>query len=431
MKTRFIVLSLVACSTFLSCKKKEEEVDPYAFSFNTVPVKDAKLFFIGKEETELQTSTNRLYAIKEDGSVEQLILKDGGGTDVSEKMRPLTIANATPDYMLLSFARQGNVPANGYLLKKTDSSLVTVDGYGGPPKTTNNDLLSQQDVVYNGSNQLYFLSARDVVRNAVVRLSLGNPAFITGKNLVSDSIYMVNTFEPDADGNIMAWVTIGFGKNKTIVFNSTAAAIVPDAGNNAYWTGMDGSFRYRSTDDHIKKVSFDANTNTFSFINSVDLKANNINDFLSRFQSYKIIYADKLVMFTYVGSTATANMYELENTSNTPEQITSVPFKAVHAIDHLKNSQTIFLAAEDASGFQTIYKINASNNYSYTTYSATTGKYKFYEIEAFEDGTLYATAKRNSDGKNVILKYDASGIETLLDQTLDVKGFSLEKVSEF
>jgi hypothetical protein len=100
-------------------------------------------------------------------------------------------------------------------------------------------------------------------------------------------------------------------------------------------------------------------------------------------------------------------------------KINTVPIIKTKWVDHSKALGHMYVAGESASGLETIFNIDLSN-YSYKTYPEA-GKYSFYEIEAFEDGTIYATAKRKSDNKNVILKFAPDGTETVLYDNLGTK----------
>jgi len=428
MKTKLILFLLLAYAVS-SCKNKGEDVSPYTFNVNSISTQDVKLFFIIKDETVPGTSTSRLVKIKSDDTVESMELKDANGNAVSDKLRPVALSNANPDFMLMSFAREGDAAVSGYLVNKRTGGITAIDQISGGAPTSEyyGTHLNYPLSYYDGSNYLYFIAKKGISQKTLVRVSTVNPNYIAGINMLPDSVLFMNSFGVDADKNIMVSTTVqtanGTFKDYFYVFNSSSSAILPISARSSYWVGPTGNFNYLvPAATKTTKVMY--SNNSFSFTPDIDLAANNISSYFNNRESYRISFGDKFIMVSG------AKIVELDNAANTPKQITTVPVSNQKWVDHSQTNGLIFIAGENASGQQTIFKIDIATNYAYTTYP-TPGKYNFYEIEAFEDGTVYATAKRNSDGKYVILKFAPNGTETLLNETLNKQGIWLEKVTEF
>lgn len=426
MKVRLISLGIVSILITLSCKKPAEDVSPYSFNVNQFATSDAKLLVIVKDENILNSQTNRLVKIKADGAVEQLTLTDASGNNVSERLRPLALSNANPDFMLISFAREGDAPVDGYLIKKATGALSSVGGFGGPP--TYNDQpsinLRHPFSYYDGNSYLYFMSGVGIAntRKSIVRLSTVNSNAVSGQKIFSDTISFIDKIAVDAAHNLM-FSYHDAGNIQHIVYNENTAAIIPED-ISSFWTGSTGNFNFTNKEGYLKEIIYNTGTNTFAFTNAKKLSDYNISTtYFPNDKSYTITYSEKFIMIS------DGKVYELDNAAHIPKEISGINITNQKDVTHSQSNGLVFVAGENSAGLETIHKINLTN-YAVTTYP-TPGKYKFYEIEAFEDGTVYATAKRNSDGKNVILKFDANGTETLLDDTINLKGIWLQKVTEF
>ena len=426
MKIKYLLLILFTTLLF-SCKKTIEDVSPYTFDVSTLQTQDAKLLFIIKDHTQLGTSTNRLVKIKADDTVQEINLTDVNGTGVADKLRPLCLSNANPDFMLISMARGGDSPVDGYLINKSTGALISIAGFGGAPAFIEfGTLMNNRLSYFDGSSFLYFKTTSLPNSGSIVRVSTVNPNYITGQKMLPDTVYRVESFAVDADKNIIVnMIGQSLGQSKFVVFNSNNTTFMPDIyGATTYWVGATGKFNYNGLGGYLKQVTYNDVSNTFTFSDYKNLFQNGINTQLFNHKSYKVIYSGKFILVN------DGKVYELENGTNPPKVISTINIANQQSVSHSQTNGLVFIAGENASGQQTIFRINLASNYSYTTYP-TPGKYNFSEIEAFEDGTVYATAKRNSDGKYVILKFAPDGTETLLDETLNKKGIWLEKVSEF
>ncbi len=426
MKIKYLLI-IAFIPLLFSCKKTKEDVSPYTFNISSLQTQDAKLIFIIKDENQLGSATNRLVKIKSDDSVEEINLTDVNGTGVSDKLRPLYLSNANPDFMLISMAREGDDPVDGYLINKSTGALTSISEYGGAPAFQERGTLMNNRLSYfDGSSFLYFKTTKLLSsRGSIVRVSTVNPNYITGQNMLPDTVYRVESFAVDADKNILVSMLGQSGQSKFVVFNSNnTTEILDDFAVETYWVGATGKFNYNGIGAYLKQVTYDNVSNTFTFSDYKNLSQNGINTQLYNQESYKVIYSGKFILVS------NGKVYELENGTNPPKVISTINIANQQSVSHSQTNGLVFIAGENASGQQTIFRINLASNYSYTTYP-TPGKYNFSEIEAFEDGTVYATAKRNSDGKYVILKFAPDGTETLLDETLNKKGIWLEKVTEF
>lgn len=414
---------------FLSfaCKKKEDVKEIYEFDINQIAIQDsAKLLMILTEESNT-LSTNgagtQLYMITKSDKVVQRTLSKTTGEDVSSVMKPGFIANATPNYILAGFSRFDAIADEAYLIDKKTGKLNQIGNRSHIPAfssfaTLKNNLICK----YDGQKYLYYKTSSGISDCEFIKLDVKT---LTLENILPDSVNVVTSFDVDAQGNILADMDYINGKRKFVAFKNKIINYLPN--NNfkrGYWVANDGIFRNVTLDGNIEKIEFDETLQKFNNTKEIRLLDFSIVNNFNRDECYRVSYSDKTIMVS-------ANeIFELYPVEKKIKQITTVPIVSVKWVDHSNVLGHLYVAGESASGQETIFNIDLSN-YSYKTYPVS-GKYSFYEIEAFEDGTIYATAKRKSDGKNVVLKFAPDGTETVLyDQLGTKKGVWLEKVTEY
>lgn len=421
MKVFYLFPFLIFLLAINSCKPKEVK-DPTEFEISNIPIQDsAKLMLVVTGDIDGLTD-NELFVITSKDKVKKQSLNNTSGSDASEILRPDIIANATPEYMIVTFTRSSQGGAyEGYFIHKKTGKLISLGERTEIPEvrsfaTTKNHILCQ----YDGQRYLYYTQSPMNTYHQLIKYDMQT---LTKMNILKDSIAKVASFEVDKEGNIMADVDAKSGKRRFQVFNNNVTQEVPDFYPNQYFVGLSGSF-YLKTSGSLKKCTYDATNKVFNFNKIVDLTTDKLNMNFYRDYLYKVIHQDKLIVLNDI------SLFELDNQAHNPKYISTIPLMKTIWVDHSKALGHLYVAGESASGQETIFNIDLSN-YSYTTYPQA-GKYSFYEIEAFEDGTIYATAKRKSDSKNVILKFAPDGTETVLyDQLGTKKGVWLEKVTEF
>jgi hypothetical protein len=419
-------ISFSAIIIFCSCKK-EKDVDPYEFTVNEISIKDSTklLFATTPEESNLgMADSNELFQISSKDLVSKFKINSSTGNNVSSMFKPAKLSNVSEKYFMMTISRNTGSGSEGYLLNKSTNELISISPNRKVPVNGGfADILNHPFTLNDGKGSVYYI-AYDVSNgnSSLAKININNPSASTITYLTPDSIKRVTSFDVDKDGNIMADVDGVSRKRWFMVFNANTMKIVPDFYPNQYFVGPNGYFYYPAN-GYMKKCEYNSGSG-FSFSNYYDLLNNGLNSNFYRENLYRIQLSDKLVVLN------DNTFFEFSNTANTIKKNTSVPLLKTKWIDHSKALGHLYVAGESASGQETIFNIDLSN-YSYTTYPAP-GKYNFYEIEAFEDGTIYATAKRKSDSKNVVLKFAPDGTETVLyDQLGTKKGIWLEKVTEY
>lgn len=420
-KSLFLVIPFVFWG--IACKKKEVVNNPTIFDVNQINIQDsAKLMFVLTSEDPLlgNAAGNSLYMITTKDKIKQVPLTQTNGSDVSNVLRPGQLANATQKYMLANFSRSGGNPNEAYLIDKKTGVLTQIGDRSSTPTYINyyqrNNILCKSD----GSNLFYKITPQ-IDPLEIIKLNVGT---LVKTHLELDSLNSVTGLDIDAQGNVLAAVWFqGSKPNVVYASNGIVSQKLADKYKNAtFWVANDGVFRvYRS--DTLHKLSYDNTQSKFIMTPELLLSDNGLNvSFDSRYL-YRLAYNNKTVVVTQ------KEVYEFDHSAKKVKKVTSINSTNIKWVDHSSTLGHLYLAAETSAGQETIFDVDLSS-YSHKTLT-TTGKYLFYEIEAFEDGNIYATAKRLSDSKFVILKFKSDGTEVLLDDKQTQRGVWLEKVTEF
>lgn len=420
-KSVFLIIPIAILG--IACKKKETVNNPTVFDVKQINIQDsAKLMFVLTSEDPLlgNATGNSLYMITTKDKIKQVPLTQTNGSDVSNVLRPGQLANATPKYMLANFARPDGMPAEAYLIDKKTGVLTQIgERYSTPTYISyykRNNVLSK----YDGTNILYTVTPSF----DPVKFTKLNPNTLVKSNLEIDSLNQLSAFELDAQGNALASVWVRGGKGAVLyATNGSKAQILPTKYKDGiFWVANDGVFRIYDNDT-IHKLSYDNTQSKFIMSSELLLSDNGVSISLDNRYLYKVANNNKTILVTQ------NEIYEFDHTAKKVKKVTSVNSTNIKWVDHSSSLGHLYLAAETSAGQETIFDVDLSS-YSHKML-ATTGKYLFYEIESFEDGTIYATAKRLSDSKFVILKFKSDGTEVLLDDKQTQRGVWLEKVTEF
>lgn len=420
-KSVFLIIPIAIIS--IACKKKETVNNPIVFDVNKISIQDsAKLMFVLGNENQLlgNTANNSLYMVTTSDKIKQVPLTQTNGSDVSSILRPGQLANISSKYMLANFSRTNSSPSESYLIDKKTGVLTQIGDRSSTPVFFNylerNQILCKSD----GINLLYTVSPIAEPME-IIRLNIGS---LSKKHLELDSINSISGIEVDGEGNLLAGVWFQSSKpNVLYVSNGAKEQILPSRFKDSpFWVANDGIFRiYKS--DTLHKLSYDNTQSKFVMTTELLLSDNGINALFDNRYLYRVTFNNKTVIVTQ------KEIYEFDHNAKKVKKVTPVTATNIKWVDHSNNLGHLYLAIETSAGQENIYDMDLS---SYNTKTiTTTGKYLFYEIEAFEDGTLYATGKRLSDGKFVILKFKSDGTEVLLDDKQTQRGVWLEKVTEF
>jgi len=413
MKIYYTFSFILFLFLFSSCKKDKEEV---VQTLSKLDLSDAKvLFLVGNA----YANTSELMKIKTDGTIEKVKMIDQNGDELKEYLHPQIISNANPNFILLALSDRLSNKV-GYLIKKSDGTITKVLNDFGYPDPNPNNLRNNSVSTVDGSYNIYYKSILNSV-TSVVKINTVNPNLVSVQRLTPSNDNVVQ-FDIDAWDNIL-YYTLESGITRRIKKGTGGLLSAPtDLKHYAFWTGKDGNFYYLtfSSSYKIKKATYDDVNDVFSFSDYYSGTQTWAVDISS---TYRLEYGGKLVLIT------ASEILEIENSTNVPAHITSVPVSNIKVVGKSVINGNLYVVG-DAAGGQTIFKIDLNNNYSYTTLF-TAGKYDIYDMEVFEDGTIYFSALRMSDTKYVFVKIAADGTETVLDSTLDKKGIFMEKATEY
>jgi hypothetical protein len=417
-KMKNIILYILLPVTILmgSCKKKDEDAK-VSQTISKIDISGAKILFFTEENGG---KGNRLMKIKSDGTIETVKMLDQSGNEMKEYPIPQVLSNANLNFLLLSTSGTSNVyPDQGFLVKKQDGSITSLSNYGVPYYENRYGRRNNKVNLTDVSDNIYYRGIKGG-GISVVKLNTVNPSYVTGQ-IITPSDERVNDFDLDVYGNVL-YDAFNTSTNVFRIKKSTGGLVNMPSNflSEYYWIGTDGNFNYNViSGSDINSSNFDQISDVFDFKKRISTLSKIS---LKRTTLYTLPYSDKLIAIT------DSKIYELENSTNTPKEITSVPVSNIKVVGKSLVNGDLYIVGDN--GGQTILKIDLNNNYSYTKL-LTSGKYDIYDMEVFEDGTVYFSALRMSDSKNVFVKIDDAGTETLLNETLNQKGIFMEKATEY
>ncbi len=418
----FIIATLFVVS---ACKnKKKEEVDPTVFTINNINIKDStKLMFVLSDESAnpANATGNKLYMISKLDKVSEINLSNTSGGDVNEILQPGQISNATPKYMLVNFTRATGTPSEAYFIDKKTGALTQIGDNFYSPILPGGNPLNSPFCKFDGNKSLYYVTTPPYSSKEFIKLDVST---FTKTNLLPDSVLRFQKFDIDNQGNIIAMALMKNNTNQIFAINGTTSKVLS---NNfmygGFWVANDGVFRLCAKDT-VSKLEYNSANKKFVITPEISMVDNSITTNFYTEDIYRVYYSNKTILVNK------EKIFEFDHIAKKVKLISSIPIIKTKYVDHSNTLGHVYVAGESSSGQETIFNIDLSN-YSYKAYPES-GKYTFYEIEAFEDGTIYATAKRKIDNKNVVLKFAPDGTETVLyDQLGTKKGVWLEKVTEF
>lgn len=410
----YFLLSILIC--FSACKKRDE-----------IPVESKSEIisqgtFIGAEILvvigENLAFDNRLCKITSNNTIDTINFSTGSGSSI--KLNALSLSNGTPEYIPLVFSIRGNAPEDAYLLNRNNFSLIPIRQYGIPQV---NGIGNKMNPVtyYDGKSSLYYGAWASYTSYNIVKLDLNHAPNITGSYVLPDTTYMYN-YDVDKYGNVITYFqgnNSGLRYNRIVKMDGKLYDYNSPCLTSLFWMEIDSTVaQYDFCNQNFTKAIYNLSVQDFS-INSF---MTNVYRLFDSRVSYRVIYNNKMIWID-------SEIFEWTVSATSPAQITSIPFTSIKLVDHTQSNGVLYFSGNDASGQETIFKVNLSN-YSYTTISDP-GKYSFNCIETMNDGTIYASATRVSDGKNVFVKFSSSGVETLLDETINRKALYMTKVNEY
>ena len=368
-------------------------------------------------------ATDTLFKITEDGFVQEVTFLDEENNEIIVTNTPTEIYDVNSAYVIVLF------DFDGYLVRKSDGAVFSLDGVGVPAGEAAqiNTFLNAPVIQTDGVGNLYYQVISDspgFVVLDVQRINVGDPArlsaetYVTVPNAGVDSffvtpnahvVYRYNNSVNSVRGNRIQKATGGFE-------NLSDDPLF-------FWIGNDGNIKYHLTDStasmsNVFTVTIDANgTSSQTSVSGVDL--------LNSFQSYLFRFSTRTVAVDIFND----RIYELENADDTPRDVTTTPNIAGFNFDYAVASTDYYYIAGDNDTNQPVF-VRVDPTDDSVSDILPVGEYDVFRAVVTADGTITFNAQRTNDGAIVVGEISPVGNEvTILSADLNDEVVELIRVN--
>ena len=344
----------------------------------------------------------KLFKITDEGVLLEVTYTDDEGNDITNIQAPSAIYNVNATYVIVCF---GNwTEAEGYLVRKTDGAVFTLSDVGSPEGGSfyGNPTVVQTD---DDGNIYYTKIANSGAVRIVMKLDVGNPEEITGTVYTPDTD-SADTFFVDANGNVAYGPRIKLASGG--LYNLPEGAL--------YWLGLDGDFRYATSNGVFAVHIDDSYAVTTTEVTS--------DGFYASAERYLLQLSER----TYIIDAADHTISEVENPGNAPRMVS---LEGIDSFDFAGGSDSYYyLTTTDASTNPMLIRIDPTDDSVTTLLPDGSVYYIIYAISISSSDDIVFNALRMSDGKKVIGEIDgATGEVTVIDESLSEEIIALERVN--
>ena len=425
----FLILLM---ALLVSCKNEPLNLSstPTDSKLNKLDITNAKSLFIASNRTTKATS-DKLFKITNDGYIEEVKSYDENGNEITLTIQPLAIYNVNKEYVIVCFGFDDEYIESGYLVRKSDGAVFTLENAGYPIKPEFS--FKNGKVVFTDYSGNIYYAKYDYSDNRrqgkIIKLNTTDPNLITGETYSTflDDVYK---FVIDNNGNA---IYTGYMNSTETTLGAYVSRIKKANGelynelnitDHIFWLGLDGYVYYNSynidtNSNEIRKMVIDQSYNIITSPYSslyVGIYPPN---------TYKLELQDRII-FIDSGSPGEP-FFEVQNPSNQPRLITLSGLTFTYIIDVGCSSNYYYIAGRDENSNSVLIKVNPLNDeYEFLT---DPGVYEIYKISASENDEVLFNAMKMSDGSKVIGKIDSNGNLTILDESLNAEIIVLERIN--
>ncbi len=385
---------------------------------------NATNLFIAPYSSRSNGASAKLFKITAGGFVEEVTYYDEDGNETSVIEAPAVVYNVNDDYVIVCFGSDEYNIESGYIVKKSDGIVYSLDSVGFPQKQINH-YINVKHVFFDSNDYIYYL--RDSLEEGstgrsdheLVRIDASDPGNLTG-SLFSPSLEHIYNFEVDMGGNA---IYTGRLKSETpgtvsiyrILKGNGGLYNLPNDVIN-FWLGVDDNIYYHSS-DQITQVeisdSFDVAESDYGtqiFLGSPSA-------------SYKLVLTDSIILL----NTSPGNIFEVNNPAGDPGEVSLSGLLFQQIRDVAASGAFYYIAGIGSNSESVLARVDPSDH-SYI-HLITPGEYDVYAVTVSENDTVTINALRLSDGKVIIAEIDASGTLTILDEELNSEVVVLERIN--
>lgn len=356
---------------------------------------------------------NHLYKMKDDGSIERVICKNGSSNEVD--YLPSKIFEAG-DYVILTSGY-----SDAYLVSKKNGNAYDLSPYGAPQTFRANlgyDGEYRQSVFTDNAGNVYY------VNNTVKKINVSNPDNITAESITPD-VYNIgdcDEFCVDKNGNVFftsennfittARVRTTSGSLKSIELDRTSSPCTA-------FTGYDKEIYIQRKDSLLEKISIDEAENiTITEVGNIPTRT-----WYSG--GYRWLYMeDKIMLFPSHNSGDDKFAITLYDTNSTFPTSVNNDFLASASARFIKGSNDKYYVA-GVNG--SIISVNPETNEAKTIIEK--DNYDILNMEVTSVNVIIFNALRYSDSKKILGKITADGVISMIVEDIQSDISVLKKIN--
>ena len=429
-----IILFFISFVFIVSCSNdnhSEPPSTPNTENLTFLDITNAKNLFIASVNNTKSTN-NKLFKITNSGYVEEVKYYNEERNEISLMYQPIAIYNVNSEYVIVCFGIDKYSIASGYLVRKSDGAVFSLENAGFPIEPQN--YFKNAKIIHTDQEgNIYYLRFTSNLRE-IVKLNTKNPASITAE-VYSPFTDSIEAFVVDPRGNILYGGFLGeigvspdYTKKvfRIKMANGAIYNLSIPGGENIFWRGPDGNFYYIIEDyeiidytyyyfKRIKKITITQNyeINESIYGDPFDFLPNRIG-FILNFNNSIINVVEN-------------SIFEIYNSSNQPREVIlpGLRFQSIYLA--VSSPNYYYIAGKNEDYQPVLVKVNPLND-SYS-FLINPGEYEVYKMTVSNDDELTFSALRRFDGAKIIGKVDSTGKLTIIDESLNTEIVILERIN--
>jgi hypothetical protein len=403
----FVLLITLA---FMGCSTPHNDGNGGDTKLAKIDISNATNLFIAPASNSrsagrvLSDTTQKMFKITEDGYIQEVSYFDENGNTITDIQTPSDIYNVNNEYVVVCF-----VDDDGYLIKKSDGAVFSLKNIGIPDSFFQ---LKYLDTVQYTLNSIYYSTH-----------ILGNPDDeVINKIDIFNLNHLTATTIKEPSGKIAQFLVNPNGHMVYRVVNSPITRIrksnsgfmnLPNNIDN-FWLNSNGAITYFEYTDqnqyNVVSIDFDSNFEPIRSTTAIDFYTGGLIEYLLRFDDRIIAITDKI--------------FEVENSSNTPREITITEIKTIN--NAIYSDDCYYLSGNNYSNQPVLLKINPKNDSVITLLAP--NQYDIYKMTVDSNNVVSFNALRMSDGKKIIGRISSPDNVFLLDEEMDSEIVVLERI---
>lgn len=396
-------------------------VQPPTPILSKMNISDAEYLFIAPG------SAKRLFKITDENYIIEVTYEDENGEPMTMKKEPVSIYNIDDNYMIICFGLDDYNIDEGYLVRKNDGAVFSLEN-AGFPFVQPNHFKNDKTVYTDSSGNIYYRTALQepgYIIAELVKLNTENMDSIT-KTTYSPTEEHVEGFIVDKNGSAPY-----YGRLKTEISGSKTIFRIRKAngglynlpsGTTNFWLGLDGVSYFLNSSGKIQKMSINSSYN----VELIEYGSAYGPFYYNTYNSYKLALKDRIIIV----DTSQGEIYEVYNPSEQPREInlTSSPIPTIRCA--VASDNYYYLSGTDGENKAVLIQVNATDDSWTSLYAADT--YDIYTMSVSSFDILLFNALRMSDGIKVIGEINATDSPaelSILDEISNTEMTVLERIA--